>query len=85
MNSRTSLIPVAFCCPRCRQKVESNDGQIFCDCITVPYPGRLDGVIPRPSDIIPLMREGRRIDVVTLVEETAFRWERLVARQKGER
>jgi len=76
------FVPIAFSCPRCRQEVESKDGQIFCDCISVPYKGRLDGVIPRPDEIIPLMREGREIDVDTLVEETAFRWGRLVARQK---
>jgi hypothetical protein len=72
-TARTYFNPIAFCCPHCQQKVTSKAGQIFCRCISVEYKGRLDGVIPRPDEIIPLMREGTRIDVVTLVEETAFR------------
>jgi hypothetical protein len=81
---RTYLVPIAFHCPCCKRKVKSKGEQIFCHCISIPYKGRLDGVIPRPDEIIPSMIEGKRIDVLTLVEETAFRWGRLVARQRSE-
>jgi hypothetical protein len=84
MKTQVYFVPIAFCCPRCGQKVESKDGQIFCHCISLPYRGRLDGVIPAPNEIIPLIRERGEIDIATLVEETAFRWERLIARQSGE-
>jgi hypothetical protein len=79
---RTYFLPIAFCCPRCQQEVKSKDEKIFCDCISVPYKGRLDGVIPKPDEIIPLIREGTEIDASPV--GASFRWGRLVARQSGD-
>ncbi len=89
---KMNFLPVFWRCPICHEEVKTlnNEGsQVGCKCITVSYDGRrlggIDGIIPGPGDLIPRWREGKSVDYADIQEETAFRWERLVAQIRAEK
>jgi len=89
---RRRILPIRFDCPHCGQPVErkNDDGSLIgCGCIEVSYGPQclidgISGIIPTPDDILPRKIEGQTVDVEDIIEETSFRWGRLVASKKGQ-